>query len=343
MPTAQEHPAAAAWTPEPPPPPQRRLAPGLIAGLIALLLVFGMIGVVAARQRGGAGVGAGSPEAAAGGLLGALDRDTLDAEAIDRAARYLTGEERLLVTTYADRIARLAAQPPAGRDAFWLAGFGAHDVRFQRVDGSDDVAVLEAVSGTVSVRANGARLELSLDEARRRLAEQTHSRVTSLRVVTVRSGGRWYVALLPTALEWSRLAAAGGSADYARLSAAATPGASSPEAAVRALLAALDQPPTEIAARLAPGERNAFDAYLPSVPAAAAAEGFLGLQTLDRRMVGSVTGAERVADGVVSVHLGGGQAQPADIIAVRREGTWYPSMVFTLADLTLTRAELEHS
>jgi hypothetical protein len=343
MRTPREHPAVEAWTPEPPPPPQPRVRPGLIAGLIALLLVFGMVGVVAARQSGGLGGGASSPEAAASGLLGALDRDTLDAKVLDRAARYLTGEERLAVTTWAERIARLAARPTTGGQPLWIGAFGAGDVRFQQVDGTDDVAVLEAVSGTVTVRANGAHLELSLDEARRRLAEQTDSRVNSLRVVTVRAGGRWYVALLPTALEWARLAGGGGAADYARLTADAAPGAGSPQDAVRGLLDALGQSPSAIAARLAPSERNAIDAYLPSVPSVAAADGMLGLRRLDRAAVGGVGGAERVTDGVARVHLNGGQVESSDLIAVRRDGTWYPSMVFTLTDLTLTRAERELS
>ncbi len=332
-----------AWTPVPPPPRQRRVGPGLVAGLIALLLVFGAIGVVAARQTGVAGSGAGSPEAAASGLLGALDRDTIDARALGAAARYLTGEERLLVTTYADRIARLATSP-SGRDVLGTVSFGARDVRFQRVGGTDEAAVLEAVSGTVRIRTpGGGNLELSLDEARRRLAQQTGGRVTSLRVVTVRSGGRWYVALLPTALEWARLGSSAGSADYAKLTAAATPGASSPEAAVRDLLSALDRSPTDIVARLAPSERNAFEAYLPAVPPAAAADGLLGLRTFGRHMVGTTAGTERIADGVVRVRLSGGLGPYANAIAVRRDGTWYTSMVFTLTDVTLTGAEREHS
>jgi hypothetical protein len=345
MPAAQEHPAVEAWIPEPPPPQQRRAGPGLLAGLIALLLVFGMVGLVAARQAGGARTGAGSPEGAASGLLAALDRDTLDAKALDRAGRYLTGEERLLVTTYGDRFAELAAAPPGGRNALGVIGVGARDLRFQRVAGGDGVAVLEAVSGTVRIRASGGgRLELSLDEARQRLAAQTGSTVTSLRVVTLRSAGRWYVALLPTVLEWSRLATAGGAADYASLTAAAPPGASSPEAAVGPLLAVLNRPFAEIAARLAPDERNAFDAYQPALRALLAglsAHNGFGLSRSRRPAAPTITGTERVADGVVRVHLDG--EAPPYVVALRRNGTWYPSMVFTLIDVTLASAQREHS
>jgi hypothetical protein len=231
-----------------------------------------------------------------------------------------------------------------------IMGFGARDVRFKRVGGSDEVAVLEAVSGTVRIRSSGgAGLELSLDEARKRLAEQSNGRVTSLRVVTVRGGGRWYVALLPTALEWSRLATTAGTADYARLTAAPTPGASSPEAAVSALAlaAAHGRPLAELAPGLAPSERNAVDAYLPALsPALDKMSGDLlrgghppplpdGMATV------AVSGTSRVADGVVKVQLGGNPSW--NVIAIRSGGTWYPSMVFTLTDATLTGAEREHS
>ncbi|HZD68846.1 MAG TPA: hypothetical protein VFA45_07995, partial [Actinomycetes bacterium] len=113
---------------------------------------------------------------------------------------------------------------------------------------------------------------------------------------------------------------------------------------VRDLLAALGQPPDEIVARLAPGERNAFAAYLATVPAPVAAGAVMELRDLDRQLAGAtVTGAERIADGVARVRLGGGLGPHAEVIAVRRDGTWYPSMVFTFTDVTLTTAEREHS
>jgi hypothetical protein len=343
---APEHPAITAWTPQPPPPPQRRVGPGLVAGLIALLLVFGLIATVAARQRGVAGFGSSSPEGAATGLLAALDRDKLDTRALEGAARYLTGEERLLVSTYAGRFAALATAQ-LGREGLGMLGFGARDVRFQRVAGGEEVTVLEAVSGTVRVRTpGGGNLELSLDEARRRLAQQTRGQLSSLRVVTVRAGGRWYVALLPTWLEWARVASPGsGAADYARLTATATPGAASPEAAVRNLLAAVQRPLDQIPPLLAPDERNAFDAYLPAVPAVAAADGLRDLRVLGRRIGGTTTaGTERIADGVARVRLSGTlDPDVAAVVAIRRNGTWYPSMVFTFTDVTVTSAEREHS
>ncbi len=106
----------------------------------------------------------------------------------------------------------------------------------------------------------------------------------------------------------------------------------------------LDRPFAEIAARLAPDERNAFDAYLPAVRALLAgfsAHNSFGLSTSKRAAAPTVTGTERVADEVVRVHLDG---EPSPyVVALRRDGTWYPSMVFTLIDVTLASAQREHS
>ncbi|HYT25489.1 MAG TPA: zinc ribbon domain-containing protein, partial [Actinomycetota bacterium] len=91
---ASPHPAAAGWSPAPPP-ARRRAGPALLAALMGLLLLFGGVGLFAARSVT-ARAGAGSPEAAASGLLGALDKQDLE-----RAAGYLDGEERQAVTVYA--------------------------------------------------------------------------------------------------------------------------------------------------------------------------------------------------------------------------------------------------
>ncbi len=350
MPAASDHPAAEAWTPAAPPPPGRRVAPGLVAAVIALLLVFGAIGVTATRHASGVGAGAGSPEAAADGLLAALDRDEPDASALDRAARFLTGEEHLLATTYAGRIAKLAATASSGgQSPLEGLAFGARDVRFQRLGGARDVVVLEAVAGTVSVRTNrGGRLQLSLEQARQRLAEQTKGAVTSLRVVTLRSGGRWYVSLLASGLEWARLAGHGGPPDYGALTGAPAAGADSAEAAVRALLDSVDEPFTAVAGHLVPDERNAVNAYLPSVPSAELDE-LLRVRSAGAEAPRPTGRTEQVADGVVRVYLSGGGEPGAHgphdpyVVAVERDGTWYPSMVFTGIDVTLTGAEQEHS
>ncbi len=312
MPAARDHPAVVAWTPQPPPPPGRRAAPGLIAALIALLLVFGAIGLVAARQSGQTSSGASSPSAAAAGLLAALDHDPLDAAALSRAARYLTGEERLLVTTESDRVVALANQAStAGQGVLGPFALGASDVGFRQVGGADGVAVLEAVSGTIGVSSGSGRIQLTVDQARQRLADQTKGAVTSLRLVTVR----------------------------------AVAGAPSPRAAAQALLDSLVDPSARIAERLVPEERNAFDAYLPSVVGGVSTRdlqrllGSHGMTLHDATLEGRT---EPVTAGVVKVYLRGDAPGPA-VLVLERDGTWYPSMVFTVIDFTLTTVEQEHS
>ena len=59
-----QHPTVPSWTPEPPPARRRRLGPGLLAAAIAVLLLFGGVGLVAARQSASTAQGASSPEAA---------------------------------------------------------------------------------------------------------------------------------------------------------------------------------------------------------------------------------------------------------------------------------------
>src|SRR5262245_33038636 len=152
-------PAVAGWGAAPPP-ARRRVGPGVLAAAIALLLVFAAIGLVAARSVG-ARAGARSPEAAATGLLTALDKQDLG-----RAGGYLQGQERQLVDVYAERLSRALAQARNGAAASGsLAAFdlSARDIRFRRVASSSDgsVVVLEAVEGTVGVRGpNGVRIQL---------------------------------------------------------------------------------------------------------------------------------------------------------------------------------------
>jgi hypothetical protein len=360
-----QHPTVPTWTPAPPPEGRRRLGPGLLVVVIAAVLLFGGIGLFAARQLSATGAGGGSPEAAATGLLAALDRKDLG-----RAAQYLDEEERLLVGTYRDRLVAVLAGRLTGTTGDPVADldFTARDVRFRRVadTGGDGAAVVELAAGTIGGRdPRGAKLELPAEELNRRLAEQTKGAVTALRVVTVRDGDRWQVSLLATAAEYARAAARGGQPDWALLARQpdqATPGAASPEAAVRDLAAAVETNPDAALDRLAPGERRVLRAYQRSAPAGAGDRlGELGLS-----VQGLTTRAERVADGVVRVHLTGGTVQrrpggagqdpgaPFDLgrldadrdvepylVTIERDGTWYPSLVFTVTDWMLTRTERE--
>jgi hypothetical protein len=359
-----QHPTAATWTPAPPPQRRRWLGPGLVAAVMAAVVLFGGVGLFAARQRAATGSGATSPEAAATGLLAALDRKDLD-----RAATYLEDEERLLVGTYQDRVVALLAGRLMGTPDDPLAGVDltARDVRFRRVAGSGgpDVAVVELAGGIVGGRSpDGAKLELPAEELNRRLAEQTKGAVTALRVVTVRSDDRWHVSLLATAAEHARATGGGAQPDWALLGSRgqATGGTATPEASVRELAAALASGPDRAADRLAPSERLVLRAYQRSAPAGAMGQ-LTDLSRLGLSVQGLTTRTEPIADGVARVHLTGGKLQrlpsgaepPIDlgkldpaqgdpapyVVAIQRDGTWYPSLVFTVTDWMLTRTERE--
>jgi hypothetical protein len=243
----------------------------------------------------------------------------------------------------------------------------ARDVRFRRVAGSGgpDAAVVELAAGTVGGRApDGAKLELPAEELNRRLAQQTKGAVTALRVVTVRSDDRWHVSLLATAAEHARASARGAQPDWALLGSRgqASGGTASPEASVRELAAALATSSDRAADRLAPSERLVLRAYQRSAPAGAMSQ-LTDLGGLGLPVQGLTTRTEQIADGVARVHLTGGRLQrppshpgpPIDlgqlhpdrgdphpyVVTIQRDGTWYPSLVFTVTDWMLTRTERE--
>jgi hypothetical protein len=358
---SEQHPTVPTWTPEPPPATRRRLGPGIVAGVIAVLLLFGGVGLVAARQSASTAEGASSPEAAATGLLTALGQQDLD-----KAGRYLDDEERLLLATYGDRVTALLAGRMTGPTGQPLSGLQltARDVRFQRVAGlgGADVGVVELAGGTVGGRdARGAKLELPAAELNRRLADQSKGAVKALRLVTVRSDGRWRVSLLASAAEYGRLAAgAAGAAepDWDQLAGAgqqATPGAASPEAAVRDLVDAAGRGPQAALELLSPAERRVLAAYRPLLDR----QGKMA-QAGTVRVEGLKTRTEEVADGVARVRATAGRVaggpsheslrledavangQAPYVVTIQRDGTWYPSLVFTLTDWMLNRAEREH-
>jgi hypothetical protein len=357
-------PAVASWGAAPPP-ARRRVGPGVLAAATALLLVFAAIGLVTARSAG-ARAGARSPEAAATGLLAALDKQD-----IDRAGGYLQGAERQLVDVYAERLSRALAQARTGAASSGsLAAFdlSARDIRFRRVASSGDggVVVLEAVEGTVGVRGpNGVRIQLPVAEARRQLANRTNGAIDSLRMVTVRGADdRWYVWLLASSAEWGRLASQAGEADYGLLAdTSQLPGAASPEQAVRGLLDAGSEGDLAKAAdRLAPDEARVAAAYhqplfnrTPLVKPGAVFGGHPGARV---RFEGLTTRTEQLSDDVAKVYLTGGRVVPSGLpgakpepigkamdgkdpalVVVRQDGAWYPSLLGTLAEAAMVQAD----
>jgi hypothetical protein len=352
-----QHPTVPSWTPEPPPARRTGLAPGLVAGLIAVLLLFGGVGLYAARQTASTAQGASSPEAAAAGLLTALG-----SQDFARAARYLDGEEAMLLDTYRDRATALLQGRMTGPTGQPLSGLQltARDIRFQRVAGlgGADVGVVELAAGTVGGRdARGAKLELPAAELNRRLSDQSKGAIKALRVVAVRSDDRWRVSLLASLAEQARLAAGAAEPDWDQLAAGgqpAAPGAASPEAAVRDLAAAAGRGQQAALQQLSPAERRVVTAYQPllahqggaTAPAAVHVD---GLQTRTEQVTEDVARVRATA-GRLAAGTGGGSVDLADadakepapyVVTIRRDGTWYPSLVFTVTDWMLNRAERE--
>lgn len=355
---SDQHPTVPSWTAEPPPARKRRLGPGIVAGAIAVLLLFGGAGLVAARQSASTAQGASSPEAAAASLLTALGEQDLE-----KAGRYLDAEERLLLATYRDRATALLAGRMTGPTGQPLSGLQltARDIRFQRVAdlGGVDVAVVELAGGTVGGRdARGAKLELPAAELNRRLADQSKGAVKALRVVAVRGDDRWRVSLLASAAEQGRLAAGAAEPDWDQLAGAASPptgGAASPEAAVRDLVDAAERGQQAALEQLSPAERRVLAAYQPLLDRKGAMP---PLGTV--RVEGLQTRTEEVAAGVARVRATAGRlvgsglhesptleeatakgGEAPYVVTIQQDGTWYPSLVFTVTDWMLNRAERE--
>jgi hypothetical protein len=351
-----QHPTVPSWTPEPPPARRSGLGPGLVAGLIAVLLLFGGVGLFAARQAASTAQGASSPEAAAAGLLTALG-----SQDFERAARYLDAEEAMLLSTYRDRATALLEGRLTGPNGQPLSGLQltARDIRFQRVAGlgGPEVGVVELAAGTVGGRdARGAKLELPAAELNRRLSDQSKGAIKALRLVTVRSGDRWRVSLLASAAEQGRLAAGAAEPDWDQLAGGGqppAPGAASPEAAVQNLAAAAGRGQPAALEQLSPAERRVVAAYQPLLAHAT------GGSTGGVRVEGLQTRTEQVADDVARVHATAGRLvagtpgeavdlakatakdQAPYVVTIQRDGTWYPSLVFTATDWMLHRAERE--
>jgi hypothetical protein len=352
-----QHPTVPTWTPEPPPARRSGFGPALVAGLIAVVVLFGGVGLFAARQTAATAQGASSPEAAADGLLTALG-----SQDFERAARYLDAEEAMLVATYRDRATALLQGRLTGPTGQPLSGLQltARDIRFQRVAGlgGAEVGVVELAGGTVGGRdARGAKVELPAAELNRRLSDQSKGAIKALRLVTVRGDDdRWRVSLLASLAEQARLAAGAAEPDWARLAGAAqpaAPGAASPEAAVRDLAAAAGRGQQAVLERLSPAERRVVAAYQPLLARER------GNSVTRVRVEGLETRTEQVTNGVARVYATAGRLIPSVpgeshdlgrktagdqapyVVTIQRDGTWYPSLVFTATDWMLHRAERE--
>jgi hypothetical protein len=218
--------------------------------------------------------------------------------------------------------------------------------------------VVELAGGTVGGRdARGATLELPAAELNRRLADQSKGAVKALRVVAVRGDDRWQVSLLASAAEQGRLAAGAAEPDWDQLAGAGQPaagGAASPEAAVRDLVDAAGRGQQAALEQLSPAEQRVLAAYQPLLDRQGAMP---PLGTV--RVEGLQTRTEEVAAGVARVRATAGRlvgsglpesltleeatakGEAPYVVTIQQDGTWYPSLVFTVTDWMLNRAERE--
>ena len=348
--TAPAPPVPGAWTPGdlPPQPSGRRSRAGVLAFVLAILVVVGAVGTWGLRQVAGAGSGAGSPEAAAQQLVTALaDRD------VDRVGGLVAGEEQRLVEVYGDRVLALIDQRlgELGGAGQGTPKLGATDVRFRQVAGGDEVAVVELTGGTFS--AGGVKLGAA--QVNQRLSAATHGRLGAVRLVARADAGRWRVSVLASLADTALAAGGAAPSDPAALLSGPTKaGASDPEAAVAAVLDRLQAGDGAGAiARLAPDEARllggvralAAKVPLPSGPDRDLADALLrgklpgkGFTVAPRHF-----SQEQIADGVVRVTLSGSvavpghktEALPAEgvkVVVLRDGDLWYPSLVFTAVD-----------
>ena len=351
--SAPARPVPGAWTPGPlpPEPSGRRSRAGVLGFVLVILLVVGAVGTWGLRQVAstGARAGAGSPQAAAEQLVTALARRD-----VDRVAGLVAGEEQRLVEVYGDRLLALIDQRlgELGGAGSGRPALGATDVRFRKVAGGDEAALVELTGGTFS--AGGVKLGAA--QVNQRLAEATHGRLGAVRLVARADGGRWRVSVLASLADTALSAAGAAPSDPAALFGGATEaGASDPEAAVAAVLDQLQAGDAAGAIeRLAPDEARllggvrtlAAKVPLPAQgPDHDLADALLRGQlpgqgfTLSPRHFSS----EQIADGVVRVTVSGSVAAegrkpeplPAEgvqVVVLRDGDLWYPSLVFTAVD-----------
>ena len=106
--------------------------------------------------------------------------------------------------------------------------------------------------------------------------------------------------------------------------------------------------------QLSPAERRVVTAYQPLLAhqggqTPAATVRVEGLQTRTEQVTADVARVRATA-GRLAAGTGGGSVDLADadakepapyVVTIRRDGTWYPSLVFTVTDWMLNRAERE--
>jgi hypothetical protein len=352
-------PTAVGWAVQPPPPPARRnVVPAVLAAVIGLLILVGGITTVALRATAGAATGAGSPEAAAEGLVAAVA-----AQDTAKIAELVTPTEARLVQVHGTRALDLVKQE-LGQGGGQVTADG---VRFRVIGPTGDAALVELAEGRFGVPAGGGQLSLPASEVNKRLSDATEGKLSSVRLVAVADGNRWRIGPMASAA-YTWLTAAGVDVDDVStlVSGPAADGAATPEAAVEGVVAAVTDGDLDRAiSLLAPDEARVLGGVRPHLAALAAREpgmfadphakwlaGLPGGTAPDIEVSGLTLATEPVADGVVRVRVTGGtvtgpdgkasKVDPADdettVIAVEQDGLWYPSLLFSQIDKALAEA-----
>jgi hypothetical protein len=349
------------WPDGPPPAGDgRRTGPFVLAAVMAVLVLVGGVATFALRAAAAGSGGAGSPTAAAETLVGALAAGDLD-----RAATVLVPAEARLLEVYGRRQLDMMASKGAPAGALKANG-----VRFRTVGPAGKAALVELADGTFTMPAGngngngggtGAGVQVPVSELNRRLEQQTDGKVGAVRLVAVSEGNRWRISLMASALR-TGLAADGRSvpATDALVSGPTRRGASSAEEAVRELASAISSgDAAEVTSAFLPDEARLLGGARPTLANLAkdeeAKHGGSGGHGLWQWLAGVPGGpavkldirglkTAKIADGVVRVTVTEGTVtmngrseeaaggEQADIVAVRQDGVWYPSVLFTMAD-----------
>jgi hypothetical protein len=316
------------------------------------------VATVALRSAAGAASGAGSPTAAAEGLVAAVvARDTA------KAAELVTDTEARLIEVYGTRVLDRITQE-MGQGGGELTADG---VRFRTVGPSGDAALVELADGRIGVPAAGGRLSLPAAEVNKRLSDATEGRLVAVRLVAVADDGRWRIGLAASAA-YTWLTSVGIDVDDVStlVSGQTADGAATPEAAVEGVVGAVTDGDLDRAiSLLAPDEARVLGGVRPHLAALATREpgmfvdphakwlaGLPGGTAPDIEVSGLTLATEPVADGVVRVRATGGTVTGPDgksekvggsdddmeVIAVEQDGLWYPSLLFSQIDKALAEA-----
>lgn len=250
------------------PPPARPAAGRIIA--LALGIAALAAGGFFALQAGGSEGGADSPEAAVQAMLDAVEQE----DALGVLEALTPGERDVATDVLTDVIDELKRLGVLADDLDLAAvkgiDFSFEDVEMKTEDLRDDLAGVTITGGSVRARTTPAEApigkllkDLGVDVSEMTPTVTTEDASTDGEVIaTIKRGGGWYVSLGYSMAEQGRREA--GAPLPSKGDAVDPHGASSPEAAVQALVEAIQDMDLErIIALTPPGEMSALHDYAP--------------------------------------------------------------------------------